>query len=295
MGELKPCPFCGSAHIVNDDAAGAFGETLVRYASKCKECGVSFWHPECDEHLNWNTRPVEDQLRRERDEARQQATHYHRRAQKAEALNEKTIDDCRREGVSIGRGLANGGYWMLKDRIEETAKERDAARAELAAAKATLVRALCLLQDAVEGNYMPTHRDLDSFDTRPPLAVVEIPGKGNECTSRPAFLVQRRLVNAFREPDGYTHDGEGFAKNDDPDAPYLTDQELLDMECAIETWETVAGAASREDADEYGTATAHRYRNGWRSYSIPSVGALGKILHGKGPSTVMVMAKEGQP
>lgn len=62
MTDLKPCPFCGSKNIVDDDAPGTFGESLVRYAVKCKECGVSFWHPECDKFCNWNTRPAEDAL-----------------------------------------------------------------------------------------------------------------------------------------------------------------------------------------------------------------------------------------
>lgn len=60
--ELKPCPFCGSSVIVNDDGVGPFGESMVRYAAKCRGCGLSFWHPDCGE-VNWNTRPVEGALR----------------------------------------------------------------------------------------------------------------------------------------------------------------------------------------------------------------------------------------
>lgn len=122
------------------------------------------------------------------------------------------------------------------------------------------------------------------------LAVVDLPDKGNECTARPVFLVQRRFINAVREPDGYSHDGEGFIEDDGgEDAEYLTGEQLLAMECAVEQWETVAVAFSREDAEAYGKDTAHRYREGWRSYGVPAIGGLAEIVDGRGAKRVVVL------
>lgn len=59
----------------------------------------------------------------ERDEARQQASVYHRRAQQAEAALVEKIGDSR----SIGRSLANAGYHHWKERAE--AAERFKAEA----------------------------------------------------------------------------------------------------------------------------------------------------------------------
>lgn len=58
-------------------------------------------------------------------------TEMNRRLTKAEAHVETTIEDCRRQGVSIGRGLANAGYVAMRARVE---------KAEAAIAR---VRALC--------------------------------------------------------------------------------------------------------------------------------------------------------
>ncbi len=46
------------------------------------------------------------------------ANEYHRRAQAAEAAVTVTVDDCRRQGVSLGRSLANAGYRALTERAE---------------------------------------------------------------------------------------------------------------------------------------------------------------------------------
>ena len=51
-------------------------------------------------------------------------TALNRRATKAEGQVTTTIEDCRRQGVSIGRGLANAGY-------EALAAERDALLTEI--------------------------------------------------------------------------------------------------------------------------------------------------------------------
>jgi hypothetical protein len=50
-------------------------------------------------------------------------TEWHRRAQVAEAAVNITIEQCRREGVSLGRVLANAGYRRMEERIAELEAE----------------------------------------------------------------------------------------------------------------------------------------------------------------------------
>lgn len=59
---------------------------------------------------------------------RAKQTEMNRRLTKAEAHVETTIEDCRRQGVSVGRGLANAGYMAMRARAEK-------AEAEVAAFK----------------------------------------------------------------------------------------------------------------------------------------------------------------
>lgn len=70
--------------------------------------------------------PVEavEQLKRERGELRQ-------RVEQAEKATRVTIDECRRQGVSLGRSLANYAATMERERAERA--EADAAAAQLQA------------------------------------------------------------------------------------------------------------------------------------------------------------------
>jgi len=69
MEELKPCPFCGGeAEYDNSDYRGG-GQWIG-----CKTCGGRAWKPyrTGDEvYVLWNARPIEDSLRKERDELRE--------------------------------------------------------------------------------------------------------------------------------------------------------------------------------------------------------------------------------
>lgn len=47
-------------------------------------------------------------------------TELNRRATKAEGQVSTTIEDCRRQGVSVGRRLANVGYNIVRDELDET-------------------------------------------------------------------------------------------------------------------------------------------------------------------------------
>ena len=78
---------------------------------------------------------------RERDEARETIKRLNRRCTAAEGHVKTTIEDCQRQGVSVGRGLANAGYRLLQqerdaalarvERLEQILEAMDAARAAL--------------------------------------------------------------------------------------------------------------------------------------------------------------------
>jgi hypothetical protein len=56
MSDLKPCPFCGESDQMEEDGSwcDAWG---------CTSCITSNGYV-----VNWNSRPIEDRLRKERDE-----------------------------------------------------------------------------------------------------------------------------------------------------------------------------------------------------------------------------------
>ena len=59
MSELKPCPFCGE-----DERIGIYADDVA----VCNTCWSE--SPLAGSAQGWSTRPTEDRLRRERDEAR---------------------------------------------------------------------------------------------------------------------------------------------------------------------------------------------------------------------------------
>jgi len=65
MSELKPCPFCGSSNTTLDyyeiSCPQELGTIVV-----CNDCGAS-----AKSIVDWNTRPIEDVLIAERDQARE--------------------------------------------------------------------------------------------------------------------------------------------------------------------------------------------------------------------------------
>lgn len=65
-----------------------------------------------------------ERLEKERDAARATITELNRRCQAAESAARQTADDCRRKGVSFGRGLAN---WAWADER----RKQEALRADM--------------------------------------------------------------------------------------------------------------------------------------------------------------------
>lgn len=62
MSDLKPCPFCGEHLVENNDHHGKWLEHKDIFAY-CP-CAVNQLHTE-DDYKQWNTRPIEDALRKE--------------------------------------------------------------------------------------------------------------------------------------------------------------------------------------------------------------------------------------
>lgn len=58
MPELKNCPFCRGEASTTDNTVG------------CDTCGAMMFSSPCNQDKEWNTRPIEDALRREVEELR---------------------------------------------------------------------------------------------------------------------------------------------------------------------------------------------------------------------------------
>lgn len=82
MVELKPCPFCGSSSIVMRHYRNAGGIGSDGFCAHCDGCGAEGTVDLSEEEAAafWNTRSLENELRRECDKAR---------AEKAEARVER--------------------------------------------------------------------------------------------------------------------------------------------------------------------------------------------------------------
>ena len=62
MSKLKPCEKCGSSNV----SVGVFSDAL--YRGLCQDCGHGYenWEYSGEEAIKaWNTRPIEDELRKQ--------------------------------------------------------------------------------------------------------------------------------------------------------------------------------------------------------------------------------------
>lgn len=106
----------------------------------------------------------------------------------------------------------------------------------------------------------------------------------DECTDTPIFLFQRSRVVLYEVPDGWKHDDEGHLMPEDWDFatgdPYTepTGQELIDMECAVQCWDTERVGLNREELVAYGKSRDYNYPEGWRVYAVPAHGFLKQVL-----------------
>ena len=96
MDELKPCPFCGSRSTLRRNYT--IGANNPGYIVQCIMCGISTPQKMGEEMSSyyWNTRPIEEKLRAERDAAVERLQEY--RDDTAKVLNEKCPTDERHCG-----------------------------------------------------------------------------------------------------------------------------------------------------------------------------------------------------
>jgi len=57
MSDLKPCPFCGTSNEKHNNIVKLYDDEYYAY-EYCNACGARVY-------ANWNTRPIEDALRKE--------------------------------------------------------------------------------------------------------------------------------------------------------------------------------------------------------------------------------------
>jgi len=102
-----------------------------------------------------------------------------------------------------------------------------------------------------------------------------------EATRDPVYVLQIKRFIVFKDPDGYSYDGEGFVRDDaDPEAddPYLTDKELVSKECAFEYWESESVWFTRDEAEGWAERHAYRFPSGWQVYCMCAEGRLSELL-----------------
>jgi hypothetical protein len=115
----------------------------------------------------------------------------------------------------------------------------------------------------------------------------------DEATRDPIFMLQRRIWRLTDEPDGYKDvEGNGYYPEDakiNEDGEYdvapLTMEQLEEMGCAVQHWETDGAHGvwlSREEAEEYGRLHAYNYPEGWQVYCVCAGGQLAKMLKAHG-------------
>jgi len=109
----------------------------------CDPASVKAWTLEMQE---MRAQERVEQAEKERDEARETNTYLNRRLTKAEGALSERIEDAERKGHSIGRALANAGYYALKERIATLEAELAASRVNHIDANQRMLRVLAVLQ-----------------------------------------------------------------------------------------------------------------------------------------------------
>lgn len=115
-----------------------------------------------------------------------------------------------------------------------------------------------------------------------------------ESTRDPIFLFQIAdivFLHDKMEDNGFEYDGDAECivnKNVAPTLedgreiyPTVTDEELIDHECAVRKWRTEYVFYSREEGERYGRARKYRYGSegtGWQVYCVCAEGELAKVL-----------------
>jgi len=101
----------------------------------------------------------------------------------------------------------------------------------------------------------------------------------DEITRDPIFLLQTRRIIMTQEPRGYECiDFEWFPEGSTEDDEPLTAKQLLEMECAVEHWETENVFFTREEGQAWADARHYRWPEGYRIYCVCAEGQLAELL-----------------
>lgn len=118
-----------------------------------------------------------------------------------------------------------------------------------------------------------------------------------ECTRDPIFLFQSRRLQVQGLPhrenaDNFSYD-DGLWRVKSTDGVEMAEPESInaeewlndtfpsdigDVPCVFEQWITESVWLDREEAENFGRAKSHRWRDGWRVYAVCAEGDLAKLL-----------------
>jgi len=103
-----------------------------------------------------------------------------------------------------------------------------------------------------------------------------------EITRNPIFLLQRRRVYPYHEA-AVEHDSEAECFVLPESREPLTDDQMLELGYGFVVWEVVTVMLTREEAEDFGEKTKHRYGQGrkgvdWMVYCMPCEGELAQML-----------------
>jgi hypothetical protein len=106
----------------------------------------------------------------------------------------------------------------------------------------------------------------------------------DELTRDPIFLLQSRYIIMTGKPEDATFDGEDWIVNNASlNFPALSEDDLIEQECATPCWRTETVWFTREEAEEWGKNHSYRFGDGrkgtdWQVYCVCAKGELAEVL-----------------
>lgn len=107
----------------------------------------------------------------------------------------------------------------------------------------------------------------------------------DEITRNPIFLLQSRQIIMTGEPKNANFDGENWVVNGGTEDDYmsLTEDDLIEQECATPYWQTESVWFTRQEAERWAINHSYRFGNGrrgvdWQVYCLCAEGELAELL-----------------
>ena len=126
----RRCPKCKGTQVLMRY------EGILKWREDCKECEVDrgFISVDLDLESVAALREERDRLAAEVERLRSKNTELNRRCTDAEGAARDNVEQCRRQGVSLGRGLANWAACEYEREVERLKAALDAVRREVKSA-----------------------------------------------------------------------------------------------------------------------------------------------------------------